>query len=1681
LNTRPHFSILFLLLLAFTGLWAQKPVAGFTANKVTGCSPLQVTFTSTSTNMTGPGCTFLWRFGNGNTSTIANSASAIYYLAGSYKVTLVVKNPSGTDSIVKASYITVYAKPVVNFTALPRSGCAPLAVNFTDNTTGTAAIQTWQWDFGDGNLSTAKNPANSYSSIGAFDVTLSVKDVNGCDTFLTKPSYIATSAGFTIGFTANKTILCGAPDSVKFTSTVSVPGTYTYKWTFGDGGTSILANPSHTYTTNGAYSVELEVTSPTGCKQKLLKANYIQIGTLKADFTYTTFAPCAPTNILLTNTSSPNLNSLTYGWTLNGGQPKDTKNPNYLTTVKNNIVSLTVTDAGGCSKTVSKSVTLADGPTADFVASEDTFCSVPADVDFTNTSTGSPVSWAWNFGNSIGVTTKNPSTTYNTPGDYKVRLIATDAGGCKDTMTRLIKVSKPNASIEKQNQKKGCAPVSFHLKVIDNTIPALTSWKWTLNNAVVSTAKEFDYNFTASGIYVFKATGTNSLGCLYEGYDTVKVGEMPDFSISVDKIVVCYNPGVVTFLYHQIGSVVADKIVWEIAGSQNTIYGEGDTVRVRLPDTGWYSVKVTASNNGCEKTVIIPKMVNDITARARFLMATDKCKPDSVIFTNKSEGNNTYLWDFGDGIGTSTKTNPKYLYQTPGWHTVALMAKDLTTTCADTLYANVYIITPPIVSFLPHDTSICRNAPLRFTGTAIMDPTRVAKDWFFTSSNSVTVQNNPATFSFPLSGKFTVVARIKDDQGCTYLSPDTSHITIYDGKPDFLLSPKFGCTPLTISVKDTSETDNAIIGRSWQFSPNPADNFVSPSPNASFTYHTPAINQNSGTQVILTVTDIKGCTFTTSKTVTNIKPLPTFSIGMVRTCQRDSFIFKPTVDSKTVCLPATFNWSLPFNETSTAKDIFRGYTADTTFDVKLVITDSAGCKDSITKPITINTKLPVIGMDATPRDIKCYKTKPTVFFTDTSIAGGSPILRREWRLGNTSNSIIKIGKDSIKTSAVYQKPGRYPVSLHITDSLGCKDSITIPDFVVVGGPYGDYTFTPTKGCSPVEVKFKVTSPNAALYVWDFADGKVDSFTVDTTTYLYDREGIYLPRITLIDSTGNCEYGLDAKDTLIVWPLPKPDFDVNKNYICKGGIITFTNQTAAHPVAINKWKWMFSDVDSSALKVPPPVPFDSAGYFTIKLEATDINGCYGFIQKDSFITVVDDTVPPAIPLIKRATVQNNEEVLFEYAPNAELDFGQYIIYAGSRQFFKTDINDTSLLDVSLNTLENTYWYNMVAVDVCNNVSDMSETHQTVELKAQPSVNSVELNWTAYQGFDTSKVYEIWRSTETDPYLLLTTVSGDSTHFIDTSVLCHQTYFYHIRTVETDSLLQFSWSDTSGASPVYVPVLPVPENIRATVHSNKFVRLEWHLAKHNRVFKYHIYRSIDSGQAVLYKTFESTDTVLTDVEVDVQEHSYAYTTYVVDACGGQSSPSNIARTIVLRVRMVGNDILKHDPKLTWSRYEQWANGIDHYVADFYNDEQEEFEVVSINAPDQLDAQHRYINLSQKDYCYKITAFQKGDTTIFSESNINCVSTAPRLYAPNVFTINGDNLNDIFYIQGVFVEQFELKIYNRWGGLVFQTNDMYQGWDGTFEGQPCKPDVFVYMAEGIGRRGERTNITGNVTLLR
>jgi len=334
--------------------------------------------------------------------------------------------------------------PVANFTGSPASGTAPLNVNFTDTSTGSPA--TWLWDFGDGGASNLQNPSHEYNAAGTYTVSLTVSNDNGSDTetktgYITVQAAVSPVANFT-GSPASGT----APLNVNFTDT-STGSPATWLWDFGDGGASNLQNPSHEYNAAGTYTVSLTVSNSNGSDTET-KTGYITVQACSippAIYIIYPLSGIAGNSVTIYGTNFQSPLSVYF----NGAQAAVIYS-NYnriMTTVPQNATSgpLCVEGPLGC-KSNEKIFTVtgaAPAPNANFTGSPASG-TAPLNVNFTDTSTGSPTVWLWDFGDGGASNLQNPSHEYNAAGTYTVSLtVSNDNGSDTETKTGYITVSDP--------------------------------------------------------------------------------------------------------------------------------------------------------------------------------------------------------------------------------------------------------------------------------------------------------------------------------------------------------------------------------------------------------------------------------------------------------------------------------------------------------------------------------------------------------------------------------------------------------------------------------------------------------------------------------------------------------------------------------------------------------------------------------------------------------------------------------------------------------------------------------------------------------------------------------------------------------------------------------------------------------------------------------------------------------------------------------------------------------------------------------------------------------------------------------------------------------------------------------------------------------------------------------------
>jgi len=271
------------------------------------------------------------------------------------------------------------------------------------------------------------------------------------------------------------------------------------------------------------------------------------------------------------------------------------------------------------------------------------------------------------------------------------------------------------------------------------------------------------------------------------------------------------------------------------------------------------------------------------------------------------------------------------------------------------------------------------------------------------------------------------------------------------------------------------------------------------------------------------------------------------------------------------------------------------------------------------------------------------------------------------------------------------------------------------------------------------------------------------------------------------------------------------------------------------------------------------------------------------------------------------------------------------------------------------------------------------------------------------------------------------------------------------------------------------------VTATVEDNKRVKLVWFDSKEDDFESYLVYRSPrttnpkDLSYIFYGTTNQSIDTTFIDEEVDVNNQSFCYRIQVTDQCGHISKFSNIGCNIVLSG---ATEPYLH--RLNWQNYLTWDDGVTHYELIRWDDRKIPASVYK-GAPTVLNYNDEQLDYNWGAYWYKVIATENNGNLATSQSNEVRLIQKPLLHIPTAFTPTGDNLNDVWGLSDVFVKDYHMQVYNRWGEKVFESFDKNEQWSGVFERKEGPADdVFIWLVRYTGWDNSITVKKGTVTIL-
>jgi gliding motility-associated-like protein len=675
-------------------------------------------------------------------------------------VQFVVSNNGCRDS---ASQLINVLPPVANF-GYDVNCSNRLDVTFIDSSLTNLAYGaiSYQWDFGDGTTSVLQAPTHSYASLGTYNATLSI--TNGlCSYQIKKPVILINEPA---DFTISKNPICKS-QSFTLGATNSLPAhVKDYTWTIG---TTTINDTTRTIdyslSVYGNYDVTLMLEDINGCTSSKTITNYIAVSGPRANF-----SPNGPGACVNGQVSFNDLSTLATApiaeWTWNfgdGTQQTYTSPPfshTYLQT-GSYTVSLMIKDNANCADTftVNNSV-LITSPVAAFKA--DSFYCPLAPLQFIDTSTGSGLTYNWDFGDGGNSTLQNPTHSYALGNSsYTVKLKIRDLVGCEDSVTKInsINIRSPKPAFDIVDSSGICLPLitSFTFKGAD-----YKTFYWDFGDGTTSTAQNPSHFYNSYGTHTPKLYLIGPGGCIDSAEATVNAYD------PMTNTKILFNPTA------NCNSLTANFNVTTPPGFNFKLYfGDGsfDTSQ-QTSLTHFYATPgnftpyvIISDKFGCDAGVGAGQSVNVYGALPIF--DKDKkefCDNGEVFFINYTLNNDPIIssvWNFGDGA-TSTIKDPSHIYNSPGTYIVRLTVTTQNQ-CVSSSSDTIRVYQTPVLSIAGKDT-ICINSTEAFAGVLTLPDSTIK--WQWTLGNGGTSQIQNPTVLYSNTGNYNLQLIATNKLGC---------------------------------------------------------------------------------------------------------------------------------------------------------------------------------------------------------------------------------------------------------------------------------------------------------------------------------------------------------------------------------------------------------------------------------------------------------------------------------------------------------------------------------------------------------------------------------------------------------------------------------------------------------------------------------------------------------------------------------------------------------------------------------------------------------------------------------------------------------------------------------------------------------------------------------------------------
>lgn len=549
------------------------------------------------------------------------------------------------------------------------TACFGYEHTFTPQILGDSLIS-WLWGFGDNDSSSLEIPTHIYAAPGDYQAALIVENVWGCRDTSYEGVYVDSLPvmNFTVApvcLGTNSFFLNDARPSVS------------YVWDFGDGTSSTLANPTHTYLADGTYSVLLTATTEAGCVDSLRQDAIVYANPIAS---FSTSEECLNTPTVLTNLSTEGSGTqLSYQWNVGDSISTQVSFDHVFGDFGFHTVNLVVTDEYGCTDDTTAQALVYALPIADFVPDSlcaedywqiDNLSSVP--------DSSAIVSYAWRMGDGQTSMLEIPNIRYLSPGPYTVFLKVVTEHGCPDSTEADIEIYPP--PISQFESFPAClydSAATQSLSEVENVFEdRLVEWLWEWGDGFTTgSLTRAGHVYREPGLYDITLTVETDKGCTDASNRSVEIYPLPDAPELINDTV-CFGDEA---LLLAIDGDHTQRLEWRHDPTDDDPFLVGNSyVTPPVLYTQTYYVQAI-SDKFCAISSLPVEAERYDDAELEIMKNADVLDIPMAILSLRVGTNvplASYSWDLGDGT-TSEVATPTHEYEHPGIYTILLHATDI--------------------------------------------------------------------------------------------------------------------------------------------------------------------------------------------------------------------------------------------------------------------------------------------------------------------------------------------------------------------------------------------------------------------------------------------------------------------------------------------------------------------------------------------------------------------------------------------------------------------------------------------------------------------------------------------------------------------------------------------------------------------------------------------------------------------------------------------------------------------------------------------------------------------------------------------------------------------------------------------------------------------------------------------